>query len=85
MSENKQSEVTAGTPSPERLGCAEALQALYLASSKLRLRVQQYGPKVKLFIEWDDHTAAMKNAETVLHNTGSHRPSEPEANEGSVC
>lgn len=59
-----------GTPPPERLGCAEeALQALYLSSSKLRLRVQQYGPKVRLFSEWDEHAAAMKCAETVLHNT----------------
>lgn len=64
----QQGEVTAGAPPPERLGCAEALQALYLASSKLRLRVQQYGPKVRLFSEWDEHAAAMKTAETVLHN-----------------
>lgn len=65
---------TDGPPLAEPSGCAEVLNELYAASAKLRLRINDYGQKVKLFSEWDEHATAMKHAEAVLHNAAGEPP-----------
>lgn len=43
-----------------------ALRLLYEASSRLRIRVQQSRPAIMAFSDWQAHTKAMQDAETVL-------------------
>lgn len=43
-----------------------ALEQLYRSSSLLRVRVDQFAPRVKRFSEWERHTESMRTAENVL-------------------
>ena len=76
----QQSEVTACTPSPERLGCAKAFR-------KWRGKKPTTGYGYDL-MKWEYETRDMRLAWDAAvawclsHNTGSDQPREPKANEG---